>query len=147
MNYFKLIILQLIYYYTIIKKYFHYRKNPKFSFYIINYKNKTSEIVLFKNAYKFNTKASCYNMQIYNNINQEDGTENYIWDLDDCNDFIKKYIPIWTFKQLYRFVKLTKRNNKQALYEYSIIVETKKLKLHLKNHNLYKRNCHEKNVG
>lgn len=136
---YKLFYIFLDKYIIPIHKYYNYKKYPTFSFYVVNYSNGTSEIVLFKNALKYNSNLSCYNMQIFNTINQPDKVEE-IWDLDDCNDFVKKYRPIWSFKQLYNFVKLSKNNkNHNNLYEYSIKLKTRDVDSYLRKHKIIQR--------
>ena len=120
---FKLSISLLISYYT-------YKKRPTYSFFIIKYANKTSEIVLYKNAYMLKNSIVCYNMHIFNKIQKDD----MLYDLDDWSQCLGKLTPVWNFRTLYRFIKLCrKRDERDYLYEYSLIIETRKLNKFLKS--------------
>lgn len=108
-----------------IISYLKYKRKPKYSFFIIKFRNNTSEIVLYKNAYKIKNSISCYNMYTFNKIQKDD----IVYDLDDWSNCLNKTIPIWDFKQLYNFVKACKkRRDDNYLYEYSLIVNKKDIK-------------------
>lgn len=126
----KYIILFIRSSYVMVSSYFKYKKKPKYSFFIIEFANKTSEIVLYKNAYTLRNSIVCYNMHIFNKVQKDD----MLFDLDDWSQCLDKLIPIWNFRTLYNFIKLCKKREKREyLYEYSLIIENRKLKKFLKN--------------
>ncbi len=119
-----------IIYIRLIINYYNYKKKPTYSFFIIKYANNTSEIVLYKNAYTLKNSIVCYNMHIFNKIQKDD----MLYDLDDWSQCLGKLIPVWNFQTLYRFIKLCKKREKRDyLYEYSLIIENRKLKKYLRS--------------
>lgn len=115
---------------SLLGSYYKYKKKPKYSFFIIKFANGTSEIVLYKDAYRLQNSIVCYNMHIFNKVQKDD----MLFDLDDWSQCLGKLIPVWNFRTLYSFIKLCKKREKREyLYEYSLIIENRKLKKFLKN--------------
>lgn len=113
-----------LFFYSIIT-YIKYKRKPKYSFFIIKFRNNTNEVVLYKNAYKLKNSLTCYNMYTFNKIQKDD----ILYDLDDWSRCLNKTIPVWNFKQLYNFVKACKkRKDDNYLYEYSLIINKKDIK-------------------
>lgn len=126
----KYVYVAFKFYFSLSRSYLKYKKYPTYSFFIIKYANNTSEIVLYKNAYKLKNSISCYNMYTFNKVQKD----NIVYDLDDWSDCLGKLIPVWNFRTLYRFIKLCKkREEREYLYEYSVILKTKNLKKFLKH--------------
>lgn len=126
----KHIYFMLKIYISMLRSYFRYKKNPLYSFFIIRYPNKTSEIVLYKNAMRLKNSITCYNMYTFNKLQKDD----MFFELDDWNNCIDNLIPVWNFQTLYRFIKMCKnREQNEYLYEYSLIVKNKDLKKFLRH--------------